>query len=619
MTDDGVISNAAGASEPGPGGLAPDRQDPAGRRWAAVFHRAVRQREGIVIGALLLAAAAMSVHLLSAIGRLTFFQDEWGFILGRRTLTLESLMRPHNEHWQALPVLAYDVVFALRGLGSYRLIGLIGIAGHLLATAALYLVLRRRVDPVLAGTASLAALAFAWSDEVLLWPVNLSFTLPVAFGLLATLVWERKMPTRLSDAAGSVAMILAFASGALAVVLFFVAVATMISGRRSLVAFAWPALSLAVFAAWFLVWGRESAAIGEAAAADLALLPSFIATGLATLAAPSLGLDYRFAGPALAVIAIAGGYALGRLRLLTDPRVSVPLLGVLLLYALIGLGRLAAFGPDGARAPRYLYPAFFLLLLGAWPVLEAIRRASAGWARRFFWVAVAVWSVVMASGELNKLQGSITAFEERAADARAELATLDVLRPVLSDAASTTAIDRQIFFGMTTAGYYAATDDLGSPAGGTLDKVMRLGSAPRMAAEGLIGRLLGDDLRPRPIHEPAATDEPFAGLRNLVDLREVGATTSCKRYAVTGSDPLGSLVIPAGRAIAIRTNGQRTFQAFGRVLAEDFGLIVRSGFLVPGDWYAISPAPLPEGLSWKVRLDPPPGSTTFEVCLLVSV
>ena len=41
-----------------------------------------------------------------------FYLDEWDYLVARRATSLHDLLRPHNEHWQTLPILAY------RGCGT---------------------------------------------------------------------------------------------------------------------------------------------------------------------------------------------------------------------------------------------------------------------------------------------------------------------------------------------------------------------------------------------------------------------------------------------------------------------------------------------------------------------
>ena len=67
----------------------------------------------------------------------------------------------------------------------------------------------------------------------------------------------------------------------------------------------------------------------------------------------------------------------------------------------------------------------------------------------------------------------------------------------------------------------------------------------------------------------------------------------------------------------VRTDGQRVLEVRGRVFGDAFGKHLLRGVLPEGGtWYEIRPARLIDGVGWRVRLDPPPGSDRTEVCLV---
>ena len=98
----------------------------------------MRRPPGARAGALWVPVAAWTViALIGAVvidhlGRgLTFFFDEWDFVIGRRAGWSDALWQPHNGHLSVLPVLAYRAMFALVGLEHYRAYRWMGIAAHL--------------------------------------------------------------------------------------------------------------------------------------------------------------------------------------------------------------------------------------------------------------------------------------------------------------------------------------------------------------------------------------------------------------------------------------------------------------------------------------------------------
>ncbi len=66
---------------------------------------------------------------------LTFFYDEWAFILTRRGGGLGTYLDPHNGHLALFPVIVYKVLFATVGLRHYTPYRVVEIALHLLAAS----------------------------------------------------------------------------------------------------------------------------------------------------------------------------------------------------------------------------------------------------------------------------------------------------------------------------------------------------------------------------------------------------------------------------------------------------------------------------------------------------
>src|SRR5437764_12946962 len=95
----------------------------------------------IVLGLLLCAGA---VFLLYAGRHLTFFFDEWSFILVRRGGTVGTYLDPHNGHLVLFGVVVYKVLFKLVGLHHYLPYQLVLVALHVLCCWLIYLLARPR-------------------------------------------------------------------------------------------------------------------------------------------------------------------------------------------------------------------------------------------------------------------------------------------------------------------------------------------------------------------------------------------------------------------------------------------------------------------------------------------
>jgi len=68
----------------------------------------------------------------------TFVADEWTFIGERMTPSLDTWLRPHNEHLSLLPVVAYELLFAAFGLATHLPYTALLILLHMLACAGVY-------------------------------------------------------------------------------------------------------------------------------------------------------------------------------------------------------------------------------------------------------------------------------------------------------------------------------------------------------------------------------------------------------------------------------------------------------------------------------------------------
>ena len=115
--------------------------------WAAGNDDRARRDAHVRLARLtyIVAAVASVPLLLFWLGRyFWFYWDDWDFVAGRTAWNLQDLVRPHNEHWSTLPVLAYRAAFQVFGLHSYRPYQLMIVLCHV-AVATLLRVIMRRV------------------------------------------------------------------------------------------------------------------------------------------------------------------------------------------------------------------------------------------------------------------------------------------------------------------------------------------------------------------------------------------------------------------------------------------------------------------------------------------
>ena len=63
-------------------------------------------------------ASSSGVLLLHWLSRLTFWRDEWGFLLHRRGWSVGTFLDPAVEHLVAIPILIYKLLLATVGMDS---------------------------------------------------------------------------------------------------------------------------------------------------------------------------------------------------------------------------------------------------------------------------------------------------------------------------------------------------------------------------------------------------------------------------------------------------------------------------------------------------------------------
>jgi hypothetical protein len=312
--------------------------------------RRTRRRPAVSAPALTVAASAFAavVFLATQARRLYFFGDDWEFLLHRQ-LNWDDLMRPHNEHWSALPVVAFRTMVAIFGIDHYLAFAFMSIMLHVLCASLLYLLMR--TSGIRGWPAAVLVVPFLFlcgnTGENPLWDFQIGFLGSAALGLLALLL--NYEPVRLRLILGWVASVLSFMCSGMALpMLMWLGIYVLLRRGvvRALVATVPPAL---VYLAWYVQWGRHATA--QSPDATLALIVEFAWTGIAGIWQAVLRLPGT-GGVAFIVLVLVGLFGCRR----ADER-ALALSGVLTTvasYFLLGLSR-AGLGVDASLASRYFY------------------------------------------------------------------------------------------------------------------------------------------------------------------------------------------------------------------------------------------------------------------------
>ena len=293
-----------------------------------------------------------------------FFADEWAFLLGRDGGSLHDLIRPHNEHWSTIPVVAYRILFNVFGLTTYLPYMATLVLIHVLLGSLVFLVLRRQGGPwSVAVAAGLFVLFIGRGYENLTWAFQIGFVGSIVAALGAILLLQNNSSR--ADFGASLLLIIALMSSGIGVAALGGVILTLLF-RGEYRRLFWVALApLLVYGAWFLsqrhlILSSHQPDLIE----SLLLLPSYVAVGLMSTFEGLVGFGQPV-GMGVVVIALAGilVWLAGRRTRLVPTGILGPLLIALTILGLAGLSRASVFGVDQARAPRYVHVTAVLLLV----------------------------------------------------------------------------------------------------------------------------------------------------------------------------------------------------------------------------------------------------------------
>ena len=158
--------------------------------------------------AALAAVSAFAFALLMYLDRgVTFYYDEWSFVIARQGHSADVFLQPHNEHIVVAPVISYKALFAVVGLGHHWPYFLVLLVMHLLLGLGVYLLVRPRAGawPAVMAAALILFAGLAWQNMI--WAFQIGFVGSVLGGVWAWVALDRGGPR--SDLAACLALLFA--------------------------------------------------------------------------------------------------------------------------------------------------------------------------------------------------------------------------------------------------------------------------------------------------------------------------------------------------------------------------------------------------------------------------
>ena len=414
---------------------------------------------------LAVAIAGSAAILLALQSHLTFYADEWDFLLGRRGSSTGDFLNPHGDHIALALVAVYKLLVSIFGMGSPTAFQVVSTLSFLVSVVVLFLYLRRRVGdwPALLGSALILFLGAGWTD--LLWPFQIGFSASIAAGLGALLALDRDDPV--GDGIACALLVVSMAFSEIGVPFAAgVLVSILVSQRPRIGRLYIVFVPLALYGIWWLGWGHK--AQSALTMHNVLVSPKFVFDAVSQAAASLVGLATPLASSGERDWRVPVGMDWGRILL-----VALVGLGAWRFRRLGGVPRtfwvalaigasfwfLAAFNaiPE-AREPttnRYQYPGAVFLLMIAAELLRGVRPN-----RRALAVGSAVTAVAVLSG-LQFLHLGYEKMRKPESDLlRAQLAAIEIardrLQPGLRVEQATTLIDAR--------SYLSVADAEGSPA-----------------------------------------------------------------------------------------------------------------------------------------------------------
>ena len=294
---------------------------------------------------------------------MTFWSDEWAFIQTRALGDPVSWLPPHNEHWSTVPIVIYRLLVETVGLGSYMPYLAVLVALHVTIAGLVYILVRQAAGAWAGLGAGVIVLLLGSGFENIFWAFQIGFLGSVAAGLGALAAFDR--PSRGWIAVGALLVVVSLASSGIGLVMAAVVAIDLLFDRQRRVLLATLNAPAALYALWYVTFGRLGLS-GQRNPMTLEAVrdvPSFVADGLQGAAGALSGLG---AGFGIVVIVLALAITVWRLWRSglrgIPPRFVACLVGVVAMYALIGLVRAQLFATVG-QYTRYTYIAVVLLLV----------------------------------------------------------------------------------------------------------------------------------------------------------------------------------------------------------------------------------------------------------------
>jgi hypothetical protein len=462
-----------------------------------------------VVAALVLLCGAGAMLVIALRSRLTFFNDDWWFLLQRPGLEshggLDTLLAPHNGNIVVLLAASYKVLVAAFGMGSQLPWALVSGLTLAVLGVLVFVLVDQRLGPVL-GLVAAAVVVFmgpAW--EALLFFASISHLGALTLGVAALLALELDSKSRNATACGLlVCAVLLFTVGLPFVAGAAIVVLVVRKRPRQL----WiPAVPTAVFAAWWIVYGHQQSS--GVTAGNIGHLPRYVfdalSSGLASLTGtvhaslPSI-LSTGHLVAVLALLLLAWWLVRGG----RPSSWAVVFAGTALVFWV--LTGASAIPGRTASASRYQLTSAVLLILLASELLRGVRLDRGRLA------GVCVVAAVIVVSNVVAMRAGYDFLRAESQAAKVDLGALELGRSAApADLLLKPSVAHDQYLNGVTAGrYFTQTDAHGSPPVYSPSQIATASPVQRNGADSVLARAEGIVARPVPATRSGAGCAPLA-------------------------------------------------------------------------------------------------------------
>jgi hypothetical protein len=557
-------------------------------------------------------AGIVMLGLLLYVSRwLTFWFDEWTFVVYRPDPSLHSIFSPHVDGFLATVAVIYEALLHVFGLGTYLPYLLVDWLAHFVCVALLYHIVARRSGPVLGLMAGLSLLLLGSAYEDLLQPFQMLFLLAGAGGLLALdrlLVIEEEPArphSRRDLVVAALALLFAVTSSSVGPIFvgLIVVWATLRRDRGALLATA-PAIAL--YGIWYIL------SIGQferppSTGMDLVLTAQSLLYGLGSAVCGVVGLPPERFGwvGALLLAAAAVCVAIAVIRgLRPAPLAAAAFLALGAEYGLEAFYR-GSLGVEHAARSGYLYPAALFIWLTISGVvgrgLDRERWIARG---RLIFVPAAVLVLIVPMGNMAQFVGAARQSKIIRATEVAELRLVEAVRSIPGVDLDVSP-DPDYIPQLTGRTYLAAIERFGAPTLAWDWESSADSTRVNLAAVRLLGPSIGTVA-------PPSSGGSAPQLTVKAGSAERGASSNCSLVRPSGPDAAVMIAIQDGQAFWLQSPPTGVLLRVGVVDKPSAALDESVGKSLANGQAVVLPG-LPTPYRWQVQLTSL-GTQSFEVC-----